>query len=219
MSRRACGAGIEPSDRVRATHDRMYRSIGRAVALALFTTAVAAPAHAFEIERSETRYADRQYQYDLIVTLDAAPDRVESVLRDYENYPSLDGRILAAHVLERPEADVAILETTLRACFGPFCRTVKRIERVKESPNLLLAVTDPSRSDVRSGETRTELSGAGQGRTRVIYRTRIVPGFWVPAFGGRRFMLGTLKDATEQLFRNVEGKAQAADSGLASRDR
>jgi hypothetical protein len=213
------GDGIEPSGREAATYDRMFASKRCAVALALVTIAVAAPVHAFEIERSETRYVDRQYQYDLIVTLDAAPDRVESVLRDYESYTSLDGRILAARVLERPEADVAILETKLRACFGPFCRTVKRIERVEESPNLLLAVTDPSRSDVRSGETRTELSGAGHGRTRVIYRTRIVPDFWVPAFGGRRFMLNTLQDATEQLFRNVEEKAQSTDPSLAARDR
>jgi hypothetical protein len=66
---------------------------------------------------------------------------------------------------------------------------------------------------VRSGETRTELSGAGHGRTRVIYRTRIVPGFWVPAFGGRRWLLNTLEDATEQLFRNVEGKARETVAG------
>jgi hypothetical protein len=178
--------------------------------LALAIVSASMPARAFEVERSETRYSDRQYQYDLVVTLDAAPERVESVLRDYENYPSLDARILAAHVLERPEADVAILETKLRACFGPFCRTVKRIERVEESPHLLFAVTDPERSDVESGETRTELSGAGEGRTRVIYRIRIIPGFWVPAWGGRRWLLNTLEDATERLFRNVEDKAKAA---------
>jgi hypothetical protein len=204
---RARYAGIEPSGGVRASYGRMKVPFGHALALVLLTTAVATPVRAFEVERSETRYVNRQYQFDLVVTLDAAPDRVESILRDYEHYPSLDARILTAHVLERPEDDVAILETRLRACFGPFCRTVKRIERVEESPNVLLAVTDPARSEVRSGETRTELSGAGHGRTRVIYRTSIVPGFWVPAFGGRRFMLSTLKDATEQLFRNVEAQA------------
>lgn len=185
---------------------------GSAPQLAVLAVALAAavnPARAFEVERSETRYVDRQYQYDLIVTLDAEPSRVESILRDYENYPSLDSRILAARVIERPEEGVAILETKVRACFGPFCRTVKRIERVEEAPNLLIAITDPARSDVRQGETRTELSGAGEGRTRVIYRTRIVPGFWVPAFGGRRWLLGTLEDATEQLFRSVEAKAGA----------
>ena len=74
------------------------------------------------------------------------------------------------------------------------------------------AVTDPSRSDVRLGETRTELSGAGHGRTRVIYRTRIVPGFWVPAFGGRRWLLNTLEAATEQLFRTSR-RRQARKSG------
>lgn len=167
------------------------------------------PARAMTIERSESRYVDKYYQFELVATLDAPVERVEAVLRDYANYTALDARILDARVLERPARFAAILETTVRACFGPFCRNVKRVERVEESPLGLTAITDPTRSDVTFGETRTMLS-VSEGRTRVSYRTAITPAFWIPAIAGRRWMLNTLGDATIELFKNVEQRAQAA---------
>lgn len=144
----------------------------------------------------------------MIAVLDAPPDAVERILRDYANYPTLDSRILDAKVLERPEDAVAILATTLRACFGPVCRTVKRVERVEESERALVAITDPARSQMKSGETRVQIASEADGRTRVIYRTRLRPGFWIPAFVARRLMLKTLQDATIELFRRVEEQAR-----------
>ena len=170
----------------------------------------AAPAQAFTVESSATRYAERQFQCELTVTLDAPLERVEAVLRDYERYPTLDARILDAHIVERPADNVALLATTLRACFGWFCLTVKRIERVEEGPRALDAITDGARSDVRFGETRTRLEAADEGRTRVTYSTRITPGFWIPPLVGRRWMLSRLDQATRELFRNVEKRANEA---------
>lgn len=178
----------------------------RIASLAIFLLCCRA-GHAFEIESSAARYADKHYQFELVALLDAPLDRVQAVLRDYEHYPDLDRRILEAKVLERPADYVTVLETTVRACFGPFCRNVKRTERVEESPLELAAITDTTRSDVRFGETRTMLS-VSDGRTRVSYRTSVEPAFWIPPFVGKRWMLNTLKDATTELFTNVEKKAQ-----------
>ncbi len=171
----------------------------------------AAAAGAFEIEHSETRYVNRRYQCDLNIRLDAPLDKVEAVLRDYEKYPSLDTRILQARVLERPEPNVVVLETTVRVCFGWFCRNVTRVERVQESQHALAATADPSRSDVKFGETRTQLSQGEHGGTLVHYRTSITPGFWIPSVVGRRWMLRTLEDATGDLFMNVEMKAKGEE--------
>ena len=99
--------------------------------------------------------------------------------------------------------------TSLRACYGPFCRTVKRVERVLEQIHELRAATIPEKSDVTFGETFTQLSNAGP-RTRVIYRTAVSPDFWIPRFVGRRIMLNTLQDATLTLFSNVEKRAHEA---------
>jgi hypothetical protein len=185
----------------------MSRSFPAAAVLAC-ASLWAATAGAFEIEKSETRYVDRRYQCDLNVKLDAPPDKVEAVLRDYERYPSLDTRILQARVLERPEPDVVVLETTVRVCFGWFCRNVTRVERVQESEHALAATADPSRSDVKFGETRTQLSPDENGGTIVHYRTSITPAFWIPSVVGRRWMLRTLEDATGDLFMNVEMRAK-----------
>jgi hypothetical protein len=169
----------------------------------------AGTAAAFKIEHSETRYADRRYQCDLNVRLDAPLDKVEAILRDYEKYPALDGRILEARVIERPAPNVAMLETKLRVCMGWFCRNVSRVERVEESQHALAATADPSRSDVKYGETRMQLSPGENGGTLVHYRTSITPAFWIPSVVGRRWMLRTLEDATGDLFMNVEMKARA----------
>jgi Polyketide cyclase / dehydrase and lipid transport len=166
-------------------------------------------AHAFEIEHSQASYSDRKYQYELRVRLDAPLDRVEAVLRDYERYPELDTRILEARVVERPADNVALLETKVRVCFGWFCRDVKRTERVEEAAGTLAAITDPARSDVKFGETHTSVAAAGEG-TLVSYRTSIAPAFWIPSFVGRRWMLGTLANATNNLFMNVEERARHA---------
>ena len=169
----------------------------------------AGTAGAFKIEHSETRYADRRYQCDLNVRLDAPLDKVEAILRDYEKYPALDARILEARVIERPAPNVAMLETKLRVCMGWFCRNVNRVERVEESQHALAATADPSRSDVKYGETRMQLSPSENGGTLVHYRTSITPAFWIPSVVGRRWMLRTLEDATGDLFMNVELKAKA----------
>src|SRR5262245_20222439 len=107
------------------------------------------------------------------------------------------------------------LATTRRAGFGPICHNVKRVERVEESPDGLAAITDPSRSDVRFGETHTVLSTVGE-RTKVTYHTCITPDFWVPAIVGRRLMLSTLESATTDLFMNVEMQAKKADAVAAT---
>jgi uncharacterized membrane protein len=168
----------------------------------------ASPARAFTIEHSEARYVDKHFEYQLVVTLDAPIDRVDEVLRDYAAYPSLNERILSAKILERPEQDVTTLETTVKVCFALFCRNVKRVERVEASKHVLHAVADPARSDVRFSETRSELTRAPHGTTRVKYVTNVVPNFWVPAIGGRRMMLKMLKTETSDLFMNVEKKAR-----------
>jgi hypothetical protein len=192
--------------------------MSRSVLAAVFATASLWPATAgaFEIEKSETRYADRSYQCELSVKLDAPPEKVEAILRDYERYPMLDTRILQARVLERPEPNVVMLQTTVRVCFGWFCRNVNRIERVEESQHSLVASADPSRSDVKFGETRMQLTADEHGGTLVHYRTSITPGFWIPAVVGRRWMLRTLEDATSDLFMNVEMKAKKEEQEKAA---
>jgi hypothetical protein len=119
----------------------------------------------------------------------------------------LDNRILEATVLSRPEPNVVLLATKLRACSGIFCRTVQRVERVNETPLSLFATVLPAQSDVLAGNTRTLLR-AEKGKTRVDYDSIVQPNFWVPWFIGRPLMLRTLREASLQLFERVEKRAR-----------
>ncbi len=173
---------------------------------ALSLTLVSWGAQALEIERAEARFAEKRFSFELIATLDAPIDRIDAVLKDYASYPALDARILESRVLERPAPGEVMLFTALRACLGPFCRSVKRVERVQEQVHELHASTLPEQSDITYGETFTQLSNAGQ-RTRLIYRTTVSPDLWIPRFVGRRLMLNTLRDATLNVFGNIEKRA------------
>jgi hypothetical protein len=182
--------------------------VGRiTIALALLSMGVSGSLRAMEIVEADSQYRDRHYHLRLILVLDAPPDKVQAVLRDYANYPRLDARILEASVTGRPGQGELFLYTKLRACFGVICRNVKRVERVHEGENDLRAIVMPDLSDANSGETHTQLT-ALDGRTRVSYTTSIVPGFWIPSVIGRPLMLRTLRDASVDLFSKVEQRAR-----------
>lgn len=188
----------------------------RRIVLAVGLSWVACDLCALEVERADTQFAAQRYSFELVATLDAPIDRVEAVLRDYAAYPSLDARILEAKVIERPAAGEVLLFTRMRACFGPVCRKVQRVERVVEATHELRATAIGGRSDVSFGETHTQISTAGK-RTRVIYRTSMTPDFWIPRLIGRRLMLNTLRDATLTLFASVERQARTAPQDVAGR--
>jgi hypothetical protein len=185
----------------------------RAVAIALATVLNATTARALDVQRADTRYHDGRYELELEATVHAPPDEVERVLRNYADYPKLDSRVLEAKVLERTSPNELLLYSRVRACFAFICRGVERVERVEERHYDLVAHAVPERSDVRFGLTHTQISTLGPSATRVVYRTQIEPKFWVPRFVGRRAMLGTLRDATIQLFTQVERFARGEDLG------
>jgi hypothetical protein len=162
-------------------------------------------ARALDVVHAEAVYTGQHFEVDLTVTLNAPLARVESVLRDYARYPQLDQRILEAKVLERV-GDRVLLFTKLRACSGVFCRTVNRVEQVDERPGELTAQVLPERSDALAGATHTVITADGD-RTRIVYETQLAPNFWVPSFIGRPLMLRTLREASIELFRNVERQA------------
>jgi hypothetical protein len=183
------------------------RAVSGCVAVLACSIVAWSEAGAMEVASAEARYQDREYRVDLDLVLDAPPERIEAVLRDYSNYPGLDTSILESKVLSRPDASTVILYTKLRACSGLFCRTVKRVEHVHEGAFDLLAVVVPEQSDVLSGRTHTVLQTLA-GRTRVHYQTTVSPKFWVPGLIGRPLMLRTLREASLDLFRRVEARAK-----------
>jgi hypothetical protein len=166
------------------------------------------PGCALEVQQLQVQFQDDEYRLTLIALLAAPLPAVESVLRNYAQYPQLDDRILTAQVLSRSSASKLELQTRIKVCFSFLCRKVERVERVEERPGELLATVIPERSDAERGSTHAQLTAQGE-YTRVVYATAIKPKFWVPALLGRSMMLHSMREATVTLFQRIEQRAAA----------
>jgi hypothetical protein len=165
-------------------------------------------AHALEVRRLDVTFQGDRYVVILNAQLDAPADAVGQVLKRYDDYPSLDPRILEAKVLSREREHSLRLYTRMRGCLGSLmCRTLQRVEQVEERPDEILATALLDQSDVRFGVTRSQWQPQNGG-TALQYRLEIMPKFWVPRFFGRRLMLSTLREGTLSLFTNVEREAR-----------
>jgi hypothetical protein len=173
------------------------------------------PGMALQVQQMQVQFRDGAYQLTMTALLAAPLPEVESVLRNYAQYPQLDARILTAQVLSRSSTTQLELQTRINVCFSFLCRKVERIERVEERPGELLATVIPERSDAERGSTRTQLRSSGD-LTRVTYTTDIVPKFWVPALLGRSMMLHSMRDATVTLFEHIEQRAAHLPSAAAN---
>ncbi|NJD30662.1 MAG: hypothetical protein FIB04_02105 [Gammaproteobacteria bacterium] len=179
----------------------------RRILPALLLCAVAGgPARALTVERLETHFEHGVYRVSLQALLAAPASAVAAVLRDYDDYPSLDPRIRSSERLDAAPGDAVFIRTVVHACAGFFCRNVERVERIEQSPGELVATVIPGRSEVRRGITRTRWQASGEA-TEVTYEAEFEPDFWVPAIIARKFAMDTLRASTLQLFGNVESRA------------
>jgi hypothetical protein len=168
----------------------------------------AGPAHALEVRRLDVSFQGDRYVVILNAQLDAQPDAVGEVLKRYDDYPSLDPRIIESRVLSRDREHSLRLYTRLRGCLGSLmCRNVQRVEQVEERPNEMIATAVLEESDVRFGVMRLQWQPQNGG-TAVQYRLETMPKFWVPPILGRRLMISTLREGTLGLFTNVEREAR-----------
>ena len=176
------------------------------LALAVLWTGTA---HALEVRRLDVSFQGDRYVVVLNAQLDAPADAVGEVLKRYDDYPSLDPRIIESRVLSRDREHSLTLYTRMRGCLGTLmCRSMRRVEQVEERPDELLATAVLDQSDVRFGVTRSQWQPQNGG-TALQYRLEIMPKFWVPRLFGRRLMISTLREGTLSLFTNVEREARA----------
>jgi hypothetical protein len=163
---------------------------------------------ALELHSADATYADGVFRVSFEGVLDAPVQSIEAVLFDYARYRQLDPRIKSAQSLG-PQADGSqLVRTLIDACAGPFCRTVKRVERLQHEPGLLLATVVPESSDMRHGVASTRFQAMGE-RTLVIYHAEFEPDFWVPGPVGHYFAVRALRTSIVQMFANVEEAARA----------
>jgi carbon monoxide dehydrogenase subunit G len=175
------------------------------VALLAGLSLAAPTAVALELCDAAASRDGRRFVLAIDAWLAASPERVLAVLTDYEHLPDLHPSMLGSRVLARPASGVAEVATEFRNCILLFCRTVRRVERIRATERGLSARDLPGRGSFSAGRTEWGLQAAGAG-TRLTWRAEITPDFWVPPFFGDA-MLGKLQRTTEEMLAAVETRA------------
>lgn len=163
-------------------------------------------AAALDVEVAVVSRAGDAYELAIDARLAAPPDRVLAVLTDYAHLPELHERIREARVVAEPEAATFEVYTRFEGCVVLVCRTIERTERIRRTAGGLEARDVPGKSAFREGHTQWLVVAEGAG-TRVSYRSRLVPGFWVPPVLGPVFLGRSVKAMTLETLAAVEARA------------
>ena len=161
---------------------------------------------AVEVGALEVTVSEGEYRVALDAVIHAPVEAVSRVLTDYLGYSSLDPRIRASEILGADERGGQLVRTLILACAGVFCRSVRRVERVRIDGARIVAEALPERSDVRYSRAET-VWRADSDRTVVSYRAAFSPDFWVPSWVERRYAPAMLRESVLTLFGNVEERA------------
>ncbi len=105
--------------------------------------------------------------------------------------------------------------TLLRGCVAAvFCKTLRRVERVTESPpGELLAEVIPAESDFRFGRVLWRLRPDGEG-TILRYESHMEPDFWVPGLLGDDLLARSLQRTARDMIGKVEALARERAAGV-----
>jgi hypothetical protein len=172
------------------------------------TLAVTATAFALDVETAIVSRTDDAYELAIDARLGAPPERVLEVLTDYASLPQLHQRIRESRVLSQSGPDRAEVEVYTRfdGCVMLICRSIERTERIRRTPAGLESEDVAGRSAFREGHTQWLVVADGDG-TRLAYRARLVPGFWVPPVIGPVFLARAVRAMTLETLAAAEARA------------
>ena len=125
------------------------------------------------------------YQIQALVYLAAPPQAVFAVLTDYEHFTRISGSIVESRRVRQLDVDDALVYTDTRFCALFFCRHVKEMQKVTQTPPAdIVSTVLPEQSDnVKSGSASLHMEAEGAG-TLLHWQIRLQPGFWVPPLLG-----------------------------------
>ena len=183
---------------------------GLRAAAALLACLVCAPVLALEVVGNQAGRDGEAFTFRLEVLIDAPRERLVAVLTDFGRIHELHRRMVTSRELGEVEPGVVEVYTELKGCVALFCRTIHRTERIRATPDGLLAQDVPGRGDFESGVTRWSFSADGE-RTRLVYETTLRPAFWVPPLLGPMVLANTTRRTTIEMLAAAERRAGQAE--------
>lgn len=167
----------------------------------LLPVAVAAEPAQVEVRRDQDRY-----RVTVDAHIDASPDQVLALIRDFDHLTRLHTSVVESTTLSRQDNQARVF-VRMQGCILFFCRIVTQMLDFRSDPGgrHMVATMDPTESDFQYGRMRWELQAAARRTTRLRYQADLVPDFWVPPLIGpwviKRRLRGVALEMTDALGR------------------
>lgn len=183
--------------------------ISRALILAGLWALAASRVSAADLVSLEVDYEDGRYSMESVVWFDAGVDATYEVFSRWDLSTQFSKAIVEARDLEPDEQGRPGFYIRNKGCVLFFCKSLVREGYVdRQDDRLLLAYTDPSKSDFRFCEESWEFAEENGG-TRVLYNLEFEPDFWVPPAIGPYMIKRRLKSGGDKAIGRIEAIAQA----------
>lgn len=158
-----------------------------------------------ELQVSETGGV---YRVRMVMVVHAPAKYVRGVLTDYAHIYRLNPSIIESEILASPKQGVARVRTVMRGCVLFFCKSVGRVEDVRElASGGLQAEVVPELSNLKSGAAEWKIQRVGE-HTQVTYQAHMEPDFFIPPLIGSYFVRRNIRKEIMTIFTRLECVAQ-----------
>ncbi len=168
--------------------------------------ALAAPAQEHDLDITVGFESD-EIQIDVNMLIDARPREVWTVLTDFEHMAEFISNLSSSRVLTRA-SNFLTIEQKGKTSTGPLGISFDSVKEIQLSPFQRI------RSHLVSGSMK-KLEGVTSlneesGKTRVRFHADAIPGIWLPAFVGRRYIEDETREQFSQMRQEVIRRKQTA---------
>jgi hypothetical protein len=148
------------------------------------------------------------YRINMVMMVHAPAKYVRGVLTDYAHIYRLNPSIIESEILPSPEQGVARVRTVMRGCVLFFCKSVGRVEDVRElASGDLQAEVVPELSNLKSGTAEWRIQRVGE-YTLITYQAHMEPDFFIPPLVGSYFVKRNIRKEIMTSFTRLECVAQ-----------
>ena len=160
-------------------------------------------ANAATVESLQISKHKKFYQTRAEFIVNAPQQEVFAAFTLFENLTRINPSIINSSAI--PLTNVTTRVTTqVKDCMGLFCKSLTLVEDVTVSDNQRVrSQMVAGLGDFDAGHTEWEFQAYGN-KTRVVYSSRVKPGFWLPPVVGKKAMKKALRRQIVDSVENLE---------------
>lgn len=194
-------------------------SMSRILIVNIFLMSTAfSPAWGAEVRNVDVSEEDGRYVASFDAVIDAPMDEVLPLMLTPGRWPQLSPLIVDAKVLEKGDNGPRKVSITFYDCIFIFCKTIHKTEDIIiMSDGHIESLAIPEQSDFSYAREDWRIS-AEAGRTHILYKTEMVPDFFVPPLIGPYFIKSHLRSHLINIANNLEKLARHEDGPATEAD-